>query len=153
MKRIATIGIVATIILVSSASILYINLAKNKRQVMVCNYDTTIRVESQNVVIQEKVNAFYYADNTGFRKEFGTASVQGKTYRISREVNFEYHDADNDDMYTIKYTNIVKGPIDNTPDELWGKYKGNSYYSFYRLNNELMLITESGRPVVICANP
>jgi hypothetical protein len=133
----------------------YEKKVKTKKLLLTCNYSVQLHLQSKNTKIFQKVNVFFYDDNSGFQSAFGKMDVEGKKYTIDNDNFFIYNETDKKGTYTLEYNKTVKKYDDNTPDNSWGDFGNRTsvyYMTFHKLDSDTYLIRERGSPMFVCTN-
>lgn len=154
MKK--NILLIVTITLTLAISIYsYAKKTKSRELLFTCNYSMQLHLRSVNTNIYQKVNVFFYDDNSGFQSAFGKMEIEGKKHTIDNDNFFIYNETDKNGTYTVEYNKTVKRYDDNTPDNSWGDLRNRTsvyYMTFYKLDDDVFLIRGRGFPMFLCTN-
>lgn len=73
-----------------------------------CNYNIRLYLQAKNTKIFQRVNVFFYDDNSGFQSAFGKMEIEGKKHTIDNDNFFIYNETDKNGTYTVEYNKTVK---------------------------------------------
>ncbi|MCL1028824.1 hypothetical protein [Serratia silvae] len=148
--------LIAGIILIIAISIYsYEKKIKARKLLFTCNYNIELHFKSVNTNIFQKVNVFFYDDNSGFQSAFGKMEIKGKKHTIDNDNFFIYNETDKNGTYTVEYNKTVKKYDDNTPDNSWGDLRNRTsvyYMTFHKLDDGIFLLRGRGFPMLLCTN-
>lgn len=141
--------IIATLIAIVMTSIVSIFLFWDQRTIFSCDFH--FNMETPDKQLNINIDLFFLDDKTGFQSDFGTIVVNGKKYTVDRDIMFTYNNIDKY-TYEIKFDKLAKRSADNLPDEiiLDSTSSVERYFSFSKLQGDITLIKERGRPSVMC---
>ena len=126
---------------------------KTRGLLFTCNYNIQLHLQAKNTKIFQKVNVFFYDDNSGFQSAFGKMEIEGKKHTIDNDNFFIYNETDKNGTYTVEYNKTVKKYNDNTPDNSWGDLRNRTsvyYMTFHKLDDDVFLIRGRGFPMFLC---
>lgn len=146
---------VAILLTIVIAAYSYEKKTKTRGLLFTCNYNIQLHLQAKKTKIFQKVNVFFYDDNSGFQSAFGKMEIEGKKYTIDNDNFFIYNETDKNGTYTVEYNKTVKKYDDNTPDNSWGDLRNRTsvyYMTFHKLDDDVFLIRGRGFPMFLCTN-
>lgn len=146
---------VVILLTIAIAAYSYEKKIKTRGLLFTCNYNIQLHLQAKNTKIFQKVNVFFYDDNSGFQSAFGKMEIEGKKYTIDNDNFFIYNETDKNGTYTVEYNKTVKKYDDNTPDNSWGDLRNRTsvyYMTFHKLDDDVFLIRGRGFPMFLCTN-
>lgn len=141
--------IIAIFAIIAITSIFSIFIFWDQRTIFSCDFH--FNMDTPDKQINMNINFYLFDDGTGFQSDYGTVVVNEKKYTVDRDIMFTYKNIDKY-TYEIKFAKLAKRSADNIPNEI--KLDSASYveryYSFSKLQGDITLIKEGGRPSAMC---
>lgn len=148
------------LIVILLLSSLFIALSNNsKKQLLKCYGNASTLREDENH-IESKLNIrtsiFLYNNGEGILAQIGSLNINNTNYIIDRTHKIYYSDNDNDGLYTMETSNMIKRARDNLPEDistpyiLLGEKSTHLYVNVTKLVDGLYLFKESNIPLLLC---
>lgn len=114
-------------------------------------------IRNQGRASEVRVNTiaqfYFHKDGTGLTTYKGAASAEGRNMIIDRDIDFNWHRRDDDNVIVLTYTKTWRRHNDNTPDTQWGSFArptARYYLTLSELSPSVWLIQDRLYPTYIC---
>lgn len=158
MKKILSIFIVLNIIFLTWP---FVASKKNQKGHIDVFCESTLKLNNDRngsvFTFDGTIVSRFKPDLTGYIGMLGVAEYNGKTYNVSREVNFIYSPKDDNGIYNVELKTVNPTQADNISDELVENnitgHKGiTNSYVLRRANNNTSSIGNIYTPIVMCVD-